>query len=185
VAAARLNAIRALSAIAAPDLEDLRTIARVFALSLSRVQFFQLFELRTVEVPEKLRAKNQWQIEHLHEILATHIADLGQDQMLQVLFQIALCDSDSEPYSWRANQPDELLTAAMRHGIDVPQFEKPKHPNGGDDEELFEEQSCRKCGCTQDEPCVDDQTKEPCHWIEPDLCSFCVPAAGIEAQADG
>ena len=35
---------------------------------------------------------------------------------------------------------------------------------------------CRVCGCTDDDcsRCVEN-TGEPCHWIEPDLCSACAP----------
>lgn len=38
---------------------------------------------------------------------------------------------------------------------------------------------CRKCGCTDDDcgGCV-IRTGEPCTWVEADLCSACVPAAG-------
>lgn len=33
---------------------------------------------------------------------------------------------------------------------------------------------CRECGCTEDDcsSCV-ERTGEPCHWVEPDLCSAC------------
>ncbi len=34
------------------------------------------------------------------------------------------------------------------------------------------ERVCRECGCTHENPCHDDDG-EPCHWIEPDLCSEC------------
>lgn len=35
---------------------------------------------------------------------------------------------------------------------------------------------CRQCGCTEADcsGCV-ARTGEPCHWVEPDLCSACVP----------
>jgi hypothetical protein len=35
--------------------------------------------------------------------------------------------------------------------------------------------ACRVCGCTDDDcsGCV-ERTGEPCHWVEPDLCSACV-----------
>ena len=32
---------------------------------------------------------------------------------------------------------------------------------------------CRNCGCTDVHACIDDRTGEPCHWVEPDLCSPC------------
>ncbi len=37
---------------------------------------------------------------------------------------------------------------------------------------------CRVCGCTDNDcsQCV-EKTGEPCHWVEPDLCSAC---AGVE-----
>lgn len=34
--------------------------------------------------------------------------------------------------------------------------------------------ACRVCGCTDDRACVDDRTKQPCHWVAQDLCSACV-----------
>lgn len=34
---------------------------------------------------------------------------------------------------------------------------------------------CRTCGCTDDDcsGCI-ERTGEPCHWVEPDLCSACI-----------
>lgn len=34
------------------------------------------------------------------------------------------------------------------------------------------ENKCRKCGCTQNNSCVDKEGK-PCYMAEPDLCSHC------------
>lgn len=36
--------------------------------------------------------------------------------------------------------------------------------------------TCRKCGCTDTDcrQCI-EKTGVPCYWIEPDLCSACVP----------
>lgn len=39
---------------------------------------------------------------------------------------------------------------------------------------------CRKCGCTDTTPCV-DEFGMPCSWVEPDLCSAC---ASVGEQAD-
>jgi hypothetical protein len=36
-----------------------------------------------------------------------------------------------------------------------------------------EEQACRICGCTNGRACLSDETGEPCHWVEEDLCSEC------------
>lgn len=33
--------------------------------------------------------------------------------------------------------------------------------------------TCRECGCSEFEPCINPLSGETCHWIEPDLCSFC------------
>jgi len=51
---------------------------------------------------------------------------------------------------------------------------------------------CEVCGCTDDDPCVDEATGETCCWAGPDLCSFCahltdvgpliVPATDYQAQ---
>ncbi len=37
--------------------------------------------------------------------------------------------------------------------------------------------SCRICGCTDDNACVDEETGETCTWVEDDLCSNCAPMA--------
>ena len=37
--------------------------------------------------------------------------------------------------------------------------------------------SCRICGCTDDNACVDEETGETCTWVEDDLCSNCEPMA--------
>lgn len=47
------------------------------------------------------------------------------------------------------------------------------------------ERTCRGCGCTDANACVTDG--QPCHWVEPDLCSACadkaemLEAAGLHA----
>lgn len=43
---------------------------------------------------------------------------------------------------------------------------------------LWDEATCRVCGCTDDDcsQCV-EKTGAPCSWVEPDLCSACVPTA--------
>lgn len=33
-------------------------------------------------------------------------------------------------------------------------------------------QACRVCGCWHYDACLGDD-EEPCHWVEPDLCSAC------------
>jgi hypothetical protein len=40
---------------------------------------------------------------------------------------------------------------------------------------------CRVCGCTDDHACIDTVTCEPCHWVEPDLCSVCADKGGGHA----
>lgn len=42
------------------------------------------------------------------------------------------------------------------------------------------ERACRVCGCTDMDcrQCV-EKTGEPCHWVEEDLCSACVPADAV------
>lgn len=39
--------------------------------------------------------------------------------------------------------------------------------------------TCRECGCTEARPCTQelDGRLEGCSWVEPDLCSACVPGA--------
>ncbi len=42
------------------------------------------------------------------------------------------------------------------------------------DAEEVKVRTCRECGCTDDEcsQCI-EATGQPCHWVEPDLCSRC------------
>lgn len=47
--------------------------------------------------------------------------------------------------------------------------------------------SCACCGCTDITPCV-CLDSQPCHWVEPDLCSGCVeggPQLAYELRAGG
>jgi hypothetical protein len=37
--------------------------------------------------------------------------------------------------------------------------------------------TCRECGCSQLNACVNDATGETCGWAESDLCTACVPGA--------
>lgn len=39
------------------------------------------------------------------------------------------------------------------------------------DDELVDTPQCRSCGCTEECACV--IAGQPCHWVEPDLCSAC------------
>jgi hypothetical protein len=45
---------------------------------------------------------------------------------------------------------------------------------------------CRQCGCTEADcrQCV-EKTGEPCHWVEPDLCSACAPVDPTRECTDG
>jgi hypothetical protein len=38
---------------------------------------------------------------------------------------------------------------------------------------------CRECGCTDERACPGG-----CSWVEPDLCSACVEAAGDDAGGE-
>jgi hypothetical protein len=46
---------------------------------------------------------------------------------------------------------------------------------GNPDESLFDVDTCRVCGCTDNTPC-----EGGCHWVEDDLCSACVGNPGKE-----
>jgi ParB family chromosome partitioning protein len=46
----------------------------------------------------------------------------------------------------------------------------------GVDGDTFTVPTCRVCGCTDEAACDDDG--QPCHWVEPDLCSACAGKAG-------
>ena len=47
-------------------------------------------------------------------------------------------------------------------------------------------QVCRGCGCSDPDPCNinPDPFTDPiaCSWVEPDLCSGCLPAEAAEPQ---
>lgn len=47
-------------------------------------------------------------------------------------------------------------------------LEEIESPNAGN------VRACRVCGCTEGNACVDDRTRQPCHWVARDLCSACV-----------
>lgn len=57
-------------------------------------------------------------------------------------------------------------------------------PPAADDQVIVTK--CRGCGCTDDDcsDCV-ERTGEPCHWVEPDLCSACATVAIAEPDGDG
>jgi len=38
-------------------------------------------------------------------------------------------------------------------------------------------QTCRSCGCTNENPCVDAETDRPCYWVATNLCSACAAMA--------
>lgn len=38
--------------------------------------------------------------------------------------------------------------------------------------ELVKKKKCKKCGCTQENSCIDKHNK-PCYWQKDDLCSGC------------
>jgi len=43
-------------------------------------------------------------------------------------------------------------------------------------EEVLEEvepRACVRCGCTEFRACVDPKRGMTCHWVGPNLCSFC------------
>ncbi len=46
--------------------------------------------------------------------------------------------------------------------------------------------TCRECGCTDNDcrECI-EKTGRPCYWVEPDLCSACVPSGKIVISNNG
>ena len=53
-------------------------------------------------------------------------------------------------------------------------------PAGGEPVDV--DKQCRLCGCTDDNACLEPETGETCHWVEPDLCSAC--SAQVEASEE-
>ncbi|WP_242140841.1 helix-turn-helix transcriptional regulator [Sphingomonas sp. TREG-RG-20F-R18-01] len=43
---------------------------------------------------------------------------------------------------------------------------------------LSSPQICIECGCSEHDPCCDEDGKPTCWWISEELCSCCVPLAG-------
>jgi hypothetical protein len=71
--------------------------------------------------------------------------------------------------------PDQEGEAeALRHELVAHGFTFREPPDGV--------RRCRVCGCTDDHACIDTVTCEPCHWVEPDLCSVCADRQGAEDQ---
>lgn len=73
---------------------------------------------------------------------------------------------------------DELVRLILESGVDlvgkVP-AEILNNPTNSDSIEMdIPFNVCRECGCTDDDcsECIEAQG-EPCHWVEPDLCSRC------------
>jgi len=73
--------------------------------------------------------------------------------------------------------------ATLHHDVKSNDLKKEEEKTISPVEEHFSEQSqdtserkCRMCGCT-DEDCTQciEKTGKPCRWVEPDLCSACVP----------
>ena len=80
-----------------------------------------------------------------------------------------------EPKAWR-----KLEKAAAAAPEDLGTEPAPAEDDEEDEDDAvpgFEVRSCRICGCTDDEGCMDDDG-EMCHWVEDDLCSACVGQVG-------
>lgn len=78
----------------------------------------------------------------------------------------------------------ELIEIFMKSGVDlagVVPDEILRRPEKRQLPPMEDEPTCRVCGCTEDDcsECV-EATGEPCHWVEPDLCSRC---AGVAADS--
>lgn len=70
--------------------------------------------------------------------------------------------------------PHATLSIEAKHDRDVAKVEAAQKKERK--KSVPKERSCRVCGCTQDncQQCI-EKTGEPCHWVEEDLCSACVP----------
>ncbi|MDD5699521.1 MAG: ASCH domain-containing protein [Victivallaceae bacterium] len=60
--------------------------------------------------------------------------------------------AEAEYFNWKLGAPERLPFMPCRGKLN-----------------LFEEPTCRVCGCTSYHACLDG-----CYWVEPDLCSACV-----------
>jgi ParB family chromosome partitioning protein len=127
--------------------------------------------------------KTEWRItrEYLQKKTKAEILAIGeqfgvfaQDAAKSYLFETLLkkrgkFDSCKKP---------ELIDLFMKSGVELAGvvseeiLRKPDSPRVSMTDES--EPACRVCGCTEDDcsECV-EATGEPCHWVEPDLCSRC------------
>lgn len=85
---------------------------------------------------------------------------------------------------------DELVKLFLESGVDlagvVPDeiLRRQERPTYEPPDDMDDEPTCRVCGCTEDD-CSDciDATGEPCHWVEPDLCSRCADEQAANAAS--
>ena len=70
----------------------------------------------------------------------------------------------------------EIYREELRALMPKPEAVKPAKKKTG-------KAKCRVCGCTNLNACIDKKTGQPCHWVEPDLCSACADGA-VQAEKE-
>lgn len=87
----------------------------------------------------------------------------------------ATTEAIPEPKSWAHLNEDGTPKGREVGGVHETVHETQPAPEEASDDptETSTAGVCRKCGCTEDDACETEEG-EPCHWVEPDLCSACV-----------
>ncbi|HUS74320.1 MAG TPA: ParB/RepB/Spo0J family partition protein [Sedimentisphaerales bacterium] len=98
---------------------------------------------------------------------AERIASLIKADVKAMLKDVSGRKGFTEPKSWAGLNADG--TPKKVKPAKKAKTEKAKPKKSGKKDKV---QSCRICKCTDDKACIGDDG-EPCHWVEPDLCSNC------------
>ena len=132
--------------------------------------------------------------EGLGEVVARHLAEASTDLCREVAIELLI---SRYPVGFDGGYGESLTFAADTLGIDLKHLEleqkaefdaaakvkkekikarakKKDDPKSADKKRKAKVQTCRSCGCTDDDcsGCI-EATGEPCTWVERDLCSAC------------
>jgi len=105
---------------------------------------------------------------------AERIASLIKVDVKAMLKDVSERKGFTEPKSWAGlkedGSPKKAKPIKKTKSAKKERVEKAKTKKAGKKDDV---QSCRICGCTDTNACIDKKTGEPCHWVETDLCSNC------------
>gem|GEM_PF-3917795 len=123
--------------------------------------FFKGVPISKEEPAPKISGRVEWILNNSCSDInySTNIPSLTDDELLYCLER-----------EKRSSGRRKLQAEVRRRGIQEPKEE---------DEPLFDTNTCRICGCTDDNACPGG-----CWWVEPDLCSSCAEVTGQETVPD-